>query len=332
MPAIWPTDRNCSVTFMWNDIFLLIAGLSVLITGGELLVRGATSIALRLHISPLVVGLTIVAFGTSAPELFVSIQSALAGSPDLTMGNVIGSNICNLALVLGITAVIAPVKVQADSIKIDWPMTMGSSTLLYLLVRENLITSYEGILFISILVAYTYFIIWKSRRETKRMRRLNSEFELPEVPSPFLWRDIFFISLGIVGLAFGSDWLVNGAQSIALQFGVPERTIGITILAVGTSLPELVTSIVASFKKQTDIAVGNLMGSNIFNVLSILGITSLIQEIQVSDVIINSDMIWMLLITFLIFPMMLHRKEIGRIEGFILLVIYFYYIYTVVSA
>jgi len=316
---------------MWTDILLLIAGLSVLITGGELLVRGSTSIALRLHISPLVVGLTIVAFGTSAPELFVSIQSALAGSPDLTMGNVIGSNICNLALVLGITAAISPVKVQADSIKIDWPMTMGSSTLLYLLVRENLISSYEGVLFVSILVAYTFFIIWKSRRENKRMKQVSGEFDLPDAPSPFVWRDVFFIALGIVGLSLGSDWLVKGAKNIALQFGVTERIIGITILALGTSLPELVTSMVASFKKETDIAVGNLMGSNIFNVLSILGITSIIQEIQVSDVIISSDMIWMLLITFLVFPMMLHKKEVGRIEGLILLGIYLYYIYTVVS-
>src|SRR5690606_22331928 len=179
---------------------------------------------LRLHLSPLVVGLTIVAFGTSAPELFVIIQSALAGSPDLTMGNVIGSNICNLALVLGLTAVVTPVKVQADSIKIDWPMTMGSSIMLYLLVRENLITSYEGILFISILVVYTYFIIWKSRRETKKLKELAHGVDLPDTPSPNLWRDIGLIIIGIVGLALGSDWLVNGAKSIALQFGVPERT------------------------------------------------------------------------------------------------------------
>lgn len=315
---------------MWKDLLLLIAGLSVLIMGGELLVRGATSIALRLHISSLVVGLTIVAFGTSAPELFVSIQSALSGSPDLTMGNVIGSNICNLALVLGITAVITPVKVQADSIKIDWPMTMGSSTLLYLLVRENLISSYEGILFISILAAYTYFIIWKSRREIKRAQTQNDVINQVESPPSILRRDIFFIILGTVGLAFGSDWLVAGAQDIAIAYGISERTIGITILAIGTSLPELVTSMVASFKKATDIAVGNLMGSNIFNVLSILGITSIIQEIQVNDVIINSDMIWMLLITFLVFPMMLHKKQVGRVEGLILLSIYFYYIYTVV--
>jgi cation:H+ antiporter len=247
------------------------------------------------------------------------------------MGNVIGSNICNLALVLGVTAIIAPVKVQADSIKIDWPMTMGSSTLLYLLVRENIITSYEGILFISILVAYTYFIIWRSRRETKRMKQLNNDPDVPDAPSPYLWRDITFIGVGTVGLALGSDWLVEGAQGIALDFGVSERVIGITILAVGTSLPELVTSLVAAFRKETDIAVGNLMGSNIFNVLSILGITSLIQEIQVSDVIINSDMIWMLLITFLVFPMMLHKREVGRFEGVILLGIYVYYLYTVVS-
>ena len=317
---------------MWKDILLLIAGLSILVTGGELLVRGATQIALRLRISPLVVGLTIVAFGTSAPELFVSIQSALAGSPDLAMGNVIGSNICNLALVLGITALIFPVKVQADSIKIDWPMTMGSSILLYLLVRENLITSYEGVLFIFILTAYTIFIIRKSRKENN-VPQLGVEVpETLSLPTPVLWKNVFFIALGTVGLALGSDWLVNGAQAIAFEFGVSERVIGITILAVGTSLPELVTSVVASIRKETDIAVGNLMGSNIFNILSILGITSIIQEIRVSDVIINSDMIWMLLITFLIFPMMVHKREVGRIEGFILLGIYGFYLFNVISS
>jgi cation:H+ antiporter len=317
---------------MWKEMLLLIAGLSILVTGGELLVRGATNIALRMRISSLVVGLTIVAFGTSAPELFVSIQSALAGSPDLTMGNVIGSNICNLALVLGITALIFPVKVQDDSIKIDWPMTMGSSVLLYLLVRENLITSYEGVLFIFILAAYTVFIIWKSRRENNIPKPVAEDPEGLPLPAPILWKNILFIVVGTVGLALGSDWLVGGAQAIALEFGVSERIIGITLLAVGTSLPELVTSVVASFRKETDIAVGNLMGSNIFNILSILGITSIIQEIQVSDVIINSDMIWMLIITFLIFPMMLHKREVGRLEGLILLGIYVYYLYNVISS
>ena len=292
--------------------------------------RGAASLALRLRLSPLVVGLTIVAFGTSAPELFISVQAALEGSPDLAMGNVIGSNICNLALVLGVTAVVTPVPVRNDSLKIDWPMTMGSSLLLYLIVRDNLINWPEGILFLIILVTYTFLIIRKSRKETKSAEELAEELELPpQTANP--WKDVLFIVLGTAGLAVGSDWFVDGAQELAISFGVSERIVGITVLALGTSLPELVTAVVAAMKKETDIALGNLMGSNIFNILSILGITSVIASIRVNDVIIHSDMIWMLLITFLILPMMLYRKVVKRVEGAILLAIYVYYIYSVVA-
>ena len=315
---------------MLLSVFWLIVGLVVLVGGGELLVRGAASLALRLRLSPLVVGLTIVAFGTSAPELFISVQAALEGSPDLAMGNVIGSNICNLALVLGITAVVTPVPVRKDSLRIDWPVTMGASLLLYLIVRDNLINWPEGLLFLAILTTYTYLIIRKSRRETKSAEALAEELELPpQTANP--WKDVLFILLGTLGLAVGSDWFVDGAKELAISFGVSERIVGITVLALGTSLPELVTAVVAAIKKETDIALGNLMGSNIFNILSILGITSVIASIRVNDVIIHSDMVWMLLITFLILPMMLYRKVVKRVEGAILLAIYVYYIYSVIA-
>ena len=309
---------------------MLIIGLALLVGGGEWLVRGASSIALRLRLSPLVVGLTIVAFGTSAPELFISVQAALEGSPDLAMGNVIGSNICNLALVLGVTAVITSVPVRRDSMRIDWPVTMGASLLLYVVVLDNLISWPEGLLFVGILATYTYLIIRKSRRENKSAEELAAELDVPP-PTASLGKDLLFIVAGTVGLAFGSNWFVDGAQDLAITFGVSERVVGITVLALGTSLPELVTAVIAAVKKETDIALGNLMGSNIFNILSILGITSVIASIRVNDVIIHSDMIWMLLITFLIFPMMLYRRTIARLEGAILLAIYVYYIYSVVS-
>ncbi len=315
---------------MTFSIFLLIVGLALLVGGGEWLVRGASSIALRLRLSPLVVGLTIVAFGTSAPELFISVRAALEGSPDLAMGNVIGSNICNLALVLGITAVITSVPVRQDSMRIDWPVTMGASLLLYLVVLDNLINWPEGLLFIGILVTYTYLIIRKSRRETKSAEELAEELDVPP-PTASLGKDLLLIGVGTAGLAFGSNWFVEGAQDLAITFGVSERVVGITVLALGTSLPELVTAVIAAMKQETDIALGNLMGSNIFNILSILGITSVIASIRVNDVIIHSDMIWMLLITFLILPMMLYRRTIARLEGAILLAIYVYYIYSVVS-
>ena len=311
------------------NILILFAGLVVLILGGDFLIKGSSSIALKMKLSPMVVGLTIVAFGTSAPELLISVKAALTSSPDLAMGNVIGSNICNLALVLGLTAIISPIYVKRNTIWIDWPMTMGSSLLLYILVREGFINSYEGLIFILILVLYLFFVIRKSRKDINVARELQQEFYLPESSSTYL-KDFTYIAIGSIGLFFGAELFVGSAQDLARNLGIEERIIGITVVALGTSLPELVTATVASFKKETDLALGNLMGSNIFNILSILGITSIIKEIEVSDVILNTDIIWMLGITLIILPMMLSKRQIGRVEGAILLFIYIYYTYTVV--
>jgi cation:H+ antiporter len=319
---------------MLFNIALLIIGLFVLILGGDALVRGASSIALRLHMTPLVVGLTIVAFGTSAPELLISINAAISGSPDLTMGNVVGSNICNLALVLGITLIIGPVKVQGDSIRIDWPMTFGSSLLLFFVTKDLLLGWQIGIFFLFLLFIYTFFIIRRSRIKLKKAKAEEAQLELDlpaEASSNSMWRDIGLIAVGSLALFFGSDWFVTGAKELASFLGVSQRVIGITVLALGTSLPELVTAIVASFKRETDLALGNLLGSNIFNVLSILGITSIIQTIDVNSTIRNVDMLWMLGITLLVLPMMLLRNRLGRIDGVILLLIYIYYTYSVIS-
>ena len=315
---------------MATTIVLLIIGLIVLIIGGDYLVRGSSSIALRLHLSPLVVGLTIVAFGTSAPELLISIQSALKGSPDIAMGNVVGSNICNLALVLGITAVVNPVKVQLNSIRVDWPMTMGASILLYLLVLEGILTAIEGVIFIVCLIVYVAFIVTQSRKDVKSAKLKLDIAALPDAPKQQIWKDIFFIILGCVALFFGSEWFVISAKDLALSLGVEERVVGLTIVAFGTSLPEMVTAAVASFKGESDLALGNLMGSNIFNILSILGITAIIQPISVHEVILNKDLIWMLMITLMILPLMIVRREVGRGDGAVLLIVYAVYIYTVV--
>ena len=315
---------------MLFNIGLLIIGLFALIMGGDFLVRGASSIALRLHMTPLVVGLTIVAFGTSAPELLISLSAALSGSPDLAMGNVVGSNICNLALVLGVTILIGPVRVRADSIKIDWPVTMGSSLLLFYVVKDNLLSIYEGIFFVTILLTYTFFIIRKSRIKMKAEIEMEKELNVPDLPSKNLMKDIGTILVGTISLYFGANWFVIGAKELAIFLEVSHRVIGITIVALGTSLPELVTSMVASFKKETDLALGNLLGSNIFNVLSILGITSIVKEIHVSDVIHQVDMLWMLGITLLILPLMLFQRKLARTDGVILLLLYVYYIYSVI--
>lgn len=316
---------------MATTIVLLIIGLIILIVGGDYLVRGSSSIALRLHLSPLVVGLTIVAFGTSTPELLISIQSALKGSPDIAMGNVVGSNICNLGLVLGVVALIKPVKVQLNSIKIDWPVTMGASILLYLTIRGGYITASDGIFYSLILIAFLFFIIKKSRKDVKSSKKITSSVEdIPDVPSKQIWKDIVFIVIGCVGLYYGSEWFVGSVKDLALGIGVEERVVGLTIVALGTSLPELVTAAVASYKGQTDLALGNLMGSNIFNILSILGITSIIKEIHVHQTILDKDIIWMLLITLMILPLMIMKREVGRVDGLILLFVYAVYIYTVV--
>lgn len=300
-----------------------------MIIAGDFLVKGASRIAYQLHLSPLVVGLTIVAFGTSAPELFISLSSALKGSPDLALGNVIGSNICNLALVLGATALINPIKIQSNSIKIDWPVAMFSSLLLYFFISDLTLAYWEGLIFLSILIIYIVFLIKNSRKNTMALRELEKEVVIPAANKKHLWLNILYIMLGMAGLYFGSEWFVGSAKILALDWGVSERVIGLSMVAFGTSVPELVTAVVASFKKETDLALGNLIGSNIFNILSILGITSLIKSIEVSQIILTVDMLWMLGITFVILPMMISKKIMSRAEGGLLVASYVYYIISV---
>ncbi|WP_224996847.1 calcium/sodium antiporter [Cesiribacter sp. SM1] len=309
---------------------LLLAGLVLLIVSGDFLVRGASSLALRFKISTLVVGLTVVAFGTSAPELFVSIRAALEGTPDISMGNVVGSNICNLALVLGVAALITPIIVHKDSIKIDWPVTMGASLLLYAIVQDSYISQLEGGFFVALLVIYIVFLIRKSRKENISKHALEDVMD-EELPSQAPWKDVLYLLAGVTGLYFGSEWFVGSARELASYLGVTERVISITVVAVGTSLPELVTSAIAAFKKESDLAVGNLLGSNIFNIFSILGITSIIKEVYVNSDIVNVDMVWMLAITLLVLPMMFIKRTISRVEGGVLLSVYCVYTYFVIS-
>lgn len=310
------------------NLWYLFAGLAVLIFGGELLVRGASRIALSLKISPLVVGLTIVAFGTSAPELLTSVKSALEGSPDIAIGNVVGSNIINLSFILGLTAVLSPIPVQKNSIRIDWPVAMGSALLLYFFMWDGYLEAYEGIIFLLILIFYTVFIIRKSRKEIKATHETASG-KINITNQKQILTNILLIIVGGAGLYFGADWFLIGAKGFTSYLGVSERVIGLTVVAVGTSLPEMVTSIMASIRKHSDVALGNLIGSNIFNVLSILGITSIIKKTAVSADIFQSDMIWMLGISFVILPMMIFRRNIERSEGAILSIIYIAYIFSV---
>ncbi|MEN8787772.1 MAG: calcium/sodium antiporter [Flavobacteriales bacterium] len=302
------------------DFFWLILGLAVLIFSGDYLVKGAVGIAEKFKISPLVIGMTVVSFGTSAPELFVSIKAAMDGSPDLAIGNVIGSNIANIALVLSITILIFPIIVDRNSKIIDWPMMMFSSILFYIFSLDNVISPLEGGIMVAILLVFTFLLIRNSRK-----LNLNLDEDVDGTPSN-MWLTSLYLVGGLIGLKFGADWFVEGAKGVAKSFGMTDKVIGVTIVAFGTSVPELVASGVAAYRRQTDISLGNLVGSNIFNILIVLGITSLIMPIQVSESVMSFDMYWMLGIALALYPMMFIGKKMGRIHGLILLSAYITYI------
>jgi len=317
------------------NYILLILGLATLIVGGELLVRGAVGIAKKAQLSTLVIGMTVISFGTSAPELFVSIDSAMAGNPDIAMGNVVGSNIANIALVLGLTVLILPIAVDRNSKIIDWPVMFGATLLFVLFSYDLVIEWWEGAILFGILLIFTYLLIRNSRRTSKKAKAAAAEaIEDDEVASvkDKIGISILLTLLGLVGLYFGAGWLIDGAVGIAESFGMEERVIAVTVVAFGTSVPELVTSGVAAFKGETDISVGNLIGSNIFNIMAVIGVTAMVKPISVDEQILNSDMLWMVGISLAILPMMLIGKKIGRLKGTLLLSTYIIYIALLVMS
>jgi len=302
---------------------MLLLGLATLILGGEFLVRGAVGVAQKFRLSSLVIGMTVVSFGTSAPELIVSVKAALGGNPEIALGNVIGSNIANIALVLGITVLIFPLPVDRNSKIIDWPMMFLASVLFYLFALNGDLSRIEGIILFAILIAFVVFLIWNSRRKSNKL--LEDEEVIIPTPMQFL-RSLLFLLIGLVGLYFGAEWLLSGAIDIARHLGMEERVIGITIIAFGTSVPELVTSGVAAYRKETDISIGNLIGSNIFNIMGVIGVTAIVKPIEVGANTLNIDMIWMLAIAAALLPMMLIGKKINRFKGFLLIGTYVAYI------
>lgn len=314
------------------DYIFIILGLIALVGGGEILVRGATSIALKFKITPFVVGMTVVAFGTSAPELLVSLSAALDGSPDISIGNVVGSNIANIALVLGATALVYPIRVSKTSLSVDWPMLMLASLLFYFFILNLKLEWYEGIIFVSILATFTIWMIRKSRKAgLKKTDEASNDLNKEAMKEINIWMSALLIAGGCLGLVIGADWLVYGAKNIARSYDVSESVISLSMIAIGTSLPELATSIMAAFKKQTDIAIGNILGSNLFNILSILGITAIVKEINVNELILQSDIFWMLGLSAILLPMMLLRRDIDRVEGSLLLIAYAAYMYFLIS-
>ena len=308
----------------------LLLGLLLLFFGGELLVRGSVALALKMRISTLVVGMTVVSFATSAPELFVSLQAVLNGSNDIAFGNVIGSNIANITLVLGVTALIFRVKISEQTAALNYPFLLLASLIFGgVLYYFNGIPQQVGFLFIFLLLLFTWLLISKSRKEN--LKSASDEDELLEEAShDSLFKSLAFLIAGILVLKFGADYLVEGTIAIAKKFEISERVIAVTVVAIGTSIPELATSIVAALKKEHNLAVGNLIGSNIFNILAVLGVVASIKEITIIDsAILSFDYVWMIVITFIIslFIYAFSKRQISRTEGVLLLLIYISYLY-----
>jgi len=314
---------------------LFVLGLALLVLGADQLVAGASRIAARLGISSLVIGLTVVAFGTSAPELAVSLTGAIGGQADLALGNVVGSNIFNILFILGITALVAPLPVQPQLIRLDVPLMIVVSGLCWLLALDGVIGRLDGILLALGILTYTTVLVWPSRRP--KQPDVDPTAEPPPAPTykdrlPFQLGQIL---LGLVMLVIGSRWLVNGAIAAAQTLGVSELVISLTIVAAGTSLPELATSVLAAMRGERDIAVGNVVGSNIFNILCVLGLSSAIAPhgVAVAPAALGFDIPVMTLVAILCLPLFITGKIVARWEGALFLAYYIAYtVYLVLSA
>ncbi|WP_069130370.1 calcium/sodium antiporter [Rhodohalobacter halophilus] len=305
---------------MLSTIIWFIIGLAALIGGAELLVRASSSLAVRLGISKLIVGLTVVSFGTSAPELGVSLQAGFAGNTDLLLGNIVGSNISNTLLILGIAAIILPLKVNVKLIRVDVPVMIGITLLLFIFALSGTIYFWESLILVILLGIYLTFLI----RENKHAD-LDDEIETLPTSTPLL------ITTGIIGLimlVLGARWLVDSAVIFAEMAGISELVIGLTVVSIGTSLPEIVTAVVAALKGERDIAVGNVVGSNILNILVVLGVTGLIipTSIPVQPSLVRFDLIILIAASFACLPIFFTRHKIDRFEGFVFLTMYIAYL------
>ena len=317
-------------------IAFLIVGLVLLVYSADFLVKGAANIAAALGISPLIVGLTVVAFGTSAPELAVSVMSAFKGQADIAVGNVVGSNIFNVLLILGVSALIIPLTVNAQLVRFDVPVMILVSVLLYFLSMDGLISRVDGIILFVLLLGYVAFLLRLSKKEKDAgvLSEFEQEYGKP-AEDPKWMKNLAFVIGGVAGLVVGSDRLVYGAVFIAKHFGVSELIIGLTIISAGTSLPEVATSVVAALKGERDIAVGNVVGSNIFNILTVLGISSIVAPsgVAVAQAALDFDMLFMIAIAIAALPVFFHGYRIGRTNGFFFLAFYVaYVIYLILGA
>jgi cation:H+ antiporter len=316
-----------------TTLILFIIGFVLLVGGAEFLVRGASRLAVATGISPLVVGLTVVAYGTSAPELAVTIQASFAGQADIAIGNVVGSNIANILLVLGLSAVVAPLIVAKQLVRLDIPLMIGLSFLVLIMSLDGIISRLDGIILFSGAVTYTIFTIGQSRKEVQAQYEPGFDgYKANLKGSAQIFIQLGLITIGVVMVIFGSRWLIDGAVAIAQWLGVSKLIIGLTIVAVGTSLPEVATSVVASWRNERDIAVGNVVGSNIFNILSVLGLVSIVAPagVNVSPAALSLNIPLMIAVAIVCLPIFFTGYRIERWEGLMFLgyyVAYMVYLY-----
>ncbi|WP_109299363.1 calcium/sodium antiporter [Aquimarina sp. AU474] len=304
------------------SIFYVLIGFVLLVVGGEFLVRSSVALSFRLKLSKMVIGLTVVSFATSAPELLVSVQAALGGLSDISLGNVVGSNIANIGLVLGITAIIGPLAIDRDFYKFNWPvMLLLSFALYFVLDNDGVLSRLEGLIFFLSLLLYLFLLIRRSRKLSGAVSdEVDDALEKTSNFKIFIW-----LLIGGCALYFGSELLVNGAEHIALKMGVSEGVIAVTLIAVGTSVPELAASVIAALKQEKAISLGNLIGSNIFNIASVLGITAMIQPIAVKDeALMGVNIYWMLGFAMILLPLAFIPKKmiLGRPKGLLIFVGY----------
>ncbi|RXR30587.1 calcium/sodium antiporter [Flavobacterium piscinae] len=306
------------------DYLFIILGLVFLVLGGDWLLKSAVGMSLRLNVSKIVIGMTVVSFATSAPELIVSVKSAMAGFPDIALGNVVGSNIANIGLILGIVMIISKMKVDESFFKTDWPAMIVSSLLLYgMLLFDGQVSRIDGIILFVLLIAFVVYLI-------KSQKNKNQEIEIPLEETMKMYQVVGFLVIGGAALYGGSELLIKGAVNVAQTFGVSDRVIAVTVVAIGTSIPELAASLIAAIKKESSISIGNVIGSNILNILSVLGLSAIIHPIKLVDNrLLSFDILWMLGFAFILLPLVYLPQKgfLDRKAGIILLASYILFVY-----
>ena len=312
------------------SIFYILLGFLLLVFGGDFLVKSSVGLSFKFNLSKIIIGMTVVSFATSAPELIVSLSAALDGSTDMALSNVIGSNVANIALVLGLTAIVSAIYVDKSFFKMNWPAMMFFSLILFWFLKNDLLLSrIEGAILFVLLILFIIYMIWEARKNKDEILTdldddIDGDLEEASYSKIFIW-----LGLGAAALFFGSKFLVSGAKDIASSLGISEGVIGLTVVAIGTSVPELAASIIAALKGEKAISLGNLIGSNVFNIGSVLGLTAIISPLKVNPIVLEKDIYWMLGVAFILLPLALipTKYNISKLKGSLLFIAYITFIY-----